>query len=196
MLHKVLAFTLLAAACAGPGATTAPTSARPSAAQSTPTPAPVSAAPVSAAPVSAAPSAAPSSAAPSAAPSMAAGETVSLSEAGHFVGPNGLSLYTFDNDEPGTSNCEGECLVNWPALLVESEDDIVVGDGVDATQFSTIERSDGSLQVAYNDMPLYYFIGDTAPGDVNGDGLNEVWHLAPDTASQEPGSTQSPDDYY
>lgn len=187
MLQKILAITLVAAACAGPGATTAPTSPRASASQSIP-----SAAPVTEAPATAEPSAAPGSPAASA----ATGETVSLSDEGYFVGPNGLALYTFDNDEPGTSNCEGECLVNWPALMVESEDDIVVGDGVDAAQFSTIERSDGSLQVAFNEMPLYYFIGDTAPGDVNGDGLNDVWHLASDTAEAEPGTSQNPDDYF
>jgi predicted lipoprotein with Yx(FWY)xxD motif len=187
MLRSILAIALLVAACAGPGATTAPTSPRASSPQSSP-----SAAAVSAAPASAAPTAAPASPAASA----ATGETVSLSDEGYFVGPNGLSLYTFDNDEHGTSNCEGECLVNWPALMVESEDDIVVGDGVDAAQFSAIERSDGSLQVAFNDMPLYYFIGDAAPGDVNGDGLNDVWHLARDTAHAEPDSTQNPDDYF
>ena len=60
----------------------------------------------------------------------------------------------------------------------ESTDALTVGEGLDATQFAAITRSDGPLQVAFNDAPLYYFIGDAAPGDTNGDGVGDVWHLA------------------
>ena len=41
-----------------------------------------------------------------------------------------------------------------------------------------IEREDGTYQVTYNDLPLYHYAADTAPGDVNGDGLFGLWHLA------------------
>ena len=173
MLRTILAFSLLlllAACSGGTGATTQPTT-------SAPTTAPATSQPTSE-PATDEPSEAPSADAETAEPSLSTGDTVSIAEGGYLVGPDGLSLYTFDNDEPGVSNCEGECLVNWPALSVASETELVVGPGLDATQFSTITRSDGSLQVALAEQPLYYFIGDEAPGDINGDGLNDVWHLA------------------
>jgi predicted lipoprotein with Yx(FWY)xxD motif len=45
-------------------------------------------------------------------------------------------------------------------------------------EIGTITRDDGSTQVTYNGAPLYYFAGDEAAGDSNGDGLNGVWHIA------------------
>src|SRR5688572_28493687 len=101
----ILALALLAvAACTAPAATTQPTLA--------PTLAPATAEPTEE------PTIAPTIAPATAEPSAAAGTTVSVAEGGFFVGPDGLSLYTFDNDEPDVSNCEGECLANWPALSV------------------------------------------------------------------------------
>jgi predicted lipoprotein with Yx(FWY)xxD motif len=46
---------------------------------------------------------------------------------------------------------------------------------------SYITRDDGALQVTYEDRPLYYFINDAAPGDLNGEGVNDVWYLVPVT---------------
>jgi predicted lipoprotein with Yx(FWY)xxD motif len=144
-------------------------------------------------------SSAPASAAPSAAASVApsgsaavcrdeynyvvpcassAPATVAVSEGGYLVGPDGKSLYTFDNDEEGKSNCAGECLVNWPPLTATSADEIAIGEGLDAEDFTTITRDDGTLQVTYYGYPLYFFIGDNAPGDTNGDGVGGVWDLA------------------
>lgn len=179
MLRKLLVIALFSAACsAGAGATSAPTTAPTSAATAAPTAAPTSAA--------------------TAAPTAAAAETVALATDGYLVGPDGMSLYTFDVDDPGVSNCEAECLANWPALTVVSADDLTVGAGLDDSAFSTISRSDGTLQVAFNDMPLYYFIGDSAPGDTNGDGVNDVWHLAlADDGEDDPDDepTDNPIDY-
>jgi predicted lipoprotein with Yx(FWY)xxD motif len=115
---------------------------------------------------------------PSAAASQAAsGATVSLAT-GHFVGPSGMSLYIFDKDVAGTSNCSGDCAGNWPALTVASADAITVGTGLTASDFGTVTGSGGSLQVAFKEIPLYYYAGDKAVGDVNGDGVGGVWHLA------------------
>ena len=55
----------------------------------------------------------------------------------------GHTLYAFDNDEPGVSNCTGECLVNWPPLLVASVQEPAMGAGLDAADFATITRDDG-----------------------------------------------------
>jgi predicted lipoprotein with Yx(FWY)xxD motif len=86
----------------------------------------------------------------------------------------------FDNDTQGAdaSVCEGECATNWPAVTTDSDTPEV--EGVTG-EVGTIEGVDGSTQVTLNGWPLYYFIGDEAAGDTNGQGVNEVWWvLTPD----------------
>lgn len=90
-----------------------------------------------------------------------------------LVDGEGLTLYHFTRDEPGVSNCTGECLANWPPLL--AAEGAVQADAGVTGQLGTIARDDGSQQVTYNDMPLYYFANDSAPGDVNGQNVREVW---------------------
>jgi predicted lipoprotein with Yx(FWY)xxD motif len=82
-----------------------------------------------------------------------------------------MTLYLFTNDSPGVSTCEGGCLDAWPPLLGEPE----AGAGANADLLGTIERSDGTTQVTYNDWPLYFWAQDSAPGDATGQGVNEVW---------------------
>ena len=88
----------------------------------------------------------------------------------------GMVLYTFANDEQGSgvSTCEDECLANWPAFV--ADDPLTLPDGVPG-ELTQIERPDGTMQVAYNGWPLYYFAGDTAAGDTNGHELNDVWFV-------------------
>ena len=95
----------------------------------------------------------------------------------YLVSADGMTLYTFANDSPGSSSCNGECAQAWPALTVEQDQSPVAGDGVDGT-LGTITRDDGSTQVTYNDAPLYNYNGDTAPGHSNGHGIAEVWYRA------------------
>jgi len=121
---------------------------------------------------------------PAATPAPTAGPaTVSLSSAGYFVGPTGLTLYTFDNDSLGDSSCAGDCAGNWPPLTVASTPEITVGPGLDLAEFTAIPRDDGAQQVTYKLIPLYYFAGDSAAGDTNGDGVGDVWHLATPTST-------------
>lgn len=97
-----------------------------------------------------------------------------------LVGPDRLTLYMFDEDEreSGESACYNGCAENWPPLVIEGEP--VAGDGVTAP-LTTFERADGSRQVAAHGWPLYYWIGDEGEGDVNGQGVNQVWWvLGPD----------------
>jgi predicted lipoprotein with Yx(FWY)xxD motif len=89
-----------------------------------------------------------------------------------LVDADGMTLYMFDQDPPGESACYDGCAATWPPLI---DDGPVAGDGVDASLLGTTERDDGAIQVTYNDMPLYYFANDSEPGDVNGQGLNDVW---------------------
>jgi predicted lipoprotein with Yx(FWY)xxD motif len=96
-----------------------------------------------------------------------------------LVDGNGMTLYMFTKDEPNKSNCSGKCLENWPALVTQGNP--TLGEGVDPALVSTATLPDGSLIVTYNGMPLYTFIQDKNPGDVNGQGSNNVWYVvAPD----------------
>jgi predicted lipoprotein with Yx(FWY)xxD motif len=114
--------------------------------------------------------------------SEAAGEsyeiTVADTAAGSaLAGEDGMTLYTFDQDTEGTSACTGGCADNWPPFTVDEGEEATAGEGVTG-EIGTITRDDGSTQVTYNGAPLYYFAGDEAAGDSNGDGLNGVWHIA------------------
>jgi predicted lipoprotein with Yx(FWY)xxD motif len=89
----------------------------------------------------------------------------------------GMTLYIRTSDEPGMSLCTGGCLENWPALTVTSENELVLGEGVEG-ELGVITREDtGEMQVTLNDMPLYYWVNDAVPGDATGQGVGEVWYV-------------------
>ena len=81
-----------------------------------------------------------------------------------LVDEKGMTLYMFDRDNNGIVSCYGQCAEKWPPLIVKG--DIMRGEGVPGRLLS-IERSDGLRQVAYNDIPLYYFAQDKAPGTIS-----------------------------
>ena len=82
----------------------------------------------------------------------------------------GFTLYVFDNDQASSgSTCNDGCAVNWPPVLVT--DGLASG----VSDLSTITRADGSMQATYNGRPLYFYIGDAAVGDTNGQGQGGVW---------------------
>ncbi|UCE31938.1 MAG: hypothetical protein JSW68_03100 [Burkholderiales bacterium] len=105
-------------------------------------------------------------------PARAAGEPAQA-EDGVLVGPNGMTLYTFDKDpaDGGKSVCNGPCATNWPPLAAAAEAK-PVGD------FAPITRDDGAMQWAYKGKPLYYWVKDQKRGDRTGDGFRDVWRLA------------------
>lgn len=89
-----------------------------------------------------------------------------------------MTLYLFTQDSPGTSVCTDECLENWPPL----EGEPTAGGDAGEDLLGSTERDDGTVQATYADWPLYYFIQDSDPGDVVGQGVEEVWYvLAPDS---------------
>lgn len=102
-----------------------------------------------------------------------AGGAVLKSDAGYYTDADGMTLYIFDKDVPGTSNCYEQCAINWPPALA-GEGAVAEGD------FTLVERTDGTLQWAHNGMPLYLWKDDVAAGDATGDGVGGAWHLAKD----------------
>ena len=92
------------------------------------------------------------------------------------AGSNGMTVYTYTKDTAGgASTCTGGCLTKWPAVTVGAGTTATAGAGVSGT-LATITRSDdGTLQVTYNGLPLYFYQGDKAPGDTNGSYTN--WNL-------------------
>ena len=81
----------------------------------------------------------------------------------------------FKPDTDGESTCYEDCETNWPPLVVTGP--ITVGEGLDAATFTTVARTDGSMQVKAGAWPLYYFKNDAAAGDVNGQGQGDVWYV-------------------
>lgn len=94
--------------------------------------------------------------------------------AGHslLTAQNGMTLYTFDKDKTGASNCYGDCADSWPPYLAKANAK------APAAGFSIIKRKDGTSQWAKDGAPLYFWVGDTKPGEATGDGVGGVWHLA------------------
>ncbi len=88
----------------------------------------------------------------------------------------GKTLYVFTPDgTTGKSTCTGDCIDNWPALV--SDGAPTLGTGLDAEDFTSFTRDDGGAQVVFYAMPLYYFAGDKAAGDTNGQGLGGKWYV-------------------
>ncbi|WP_292404905.1 hypothetical protein [Mesorhizobium sp.] len=88
-----------------------------------------------------------------------------------YTDANGMTLYTYDKDETGKSNCYDKCATNWPPLKAEA-------DAKAEGEWTVVERTDGTKMWAYEGKPLYTFIKDKKAGDVTGDGVGGVWHIA------------------
>ena len=112
-------------------------------------------------------------------PSNVPGPAFQLKTDSHFgsilADGNGNTLYFFSLDADGKSACTAGCLAVWP---VSYNAGTTFGTGLTASDFSSITRSDGSMQTTYKGWPLYTYAGDAAAGAVNGDGVEGVWFVA------------------
>lgn len=102
----------------------------------------------------------------------------------YIADSGGQALYLFTADQQGKENseaqtaCTGECAQAWPPYTIDGEPQI--GGQLDQKLVGTLERDDGSTQLTYGGWPLYYFVKDQAPGDVNGQdvhGFDGEWYL-------------------
>ncbi len=86
----------------------------------------------------------------------------------------GMTLYYFKKDQMDKNSCTGPCLENWPIYY---GDQIAAPRGSDAKEFGVFTRADGKKQSTFKGWPLYYFKGDKAAGDTNGQGVKDVWYV-------------------
>jgi predicted lipoprotein with Yx(FWY)xxD motif len=140
---------------------------------------------------SSAPSVAASTVPSAAASTASGGETYVVAAAtgtvgAYLSGEDGKTLYTFTPDSANTSTCTDACAAKWPPFTVSANDTLKAGDGVTGA-LTTFARPDGTMQVAYDGKPLYYFAADSKAGDTTGQGVGGKWYVAtPSGAAASP----------
>lgn len=88
-----------------------------------------------------------------------------------YTDAKGMTLYTFDKDKAGMSECYKECAATWPALKADAN---AKAEG----DWTVVDRTDGTKMWAYDGKPLYTYAKDMKAGDMNGEGVGGVWHMA------------------
>ena len=94
----------------------------------------------------------------------------------------GLTLYYFTPDTATKVACSGGCAKTWPPLLFTGSGTPTSSTSLPGT-LSVMNNANGN-QVQYSGYLLYTYSGDTAPGQMKGEGLFGKWYVAtPDMAS-------------
>lgn len=84
--------------------------------------------------------------------------------------PVGATVYTYDKDQLGKSNCYGDCARNWPPVIAAAA-------AQPYGRMSLVVRDDGQRQWAFDGKPLYTFGEDRTFGEAKGDNAGSVWHV-------------------
>ncbi len=96
-----------------------------------------------------------------------------------LVDGKGRSLYLFQKDKRAKSSCDGDCAEAWPPLL-STGGKVTASGSARQDLIGTITRADGTVQVTYNDHPVYGFVKDKKAGDTKGQGVRAFgakWYL-------------------
>jgi predicted lipoprotein with Yx(FWY)xxD motif len=112
-------------------------------------------------------------------------KTASIGGVTVLTNSKGFTLYTFAPDTSTTSACNGACATAWPPQVALA---------TVKSPYSTIKRSDGSAQLAFNGHPLYTYVGDTAPGTASGNGITAfggLWYEVPASGAAAPTGSPS-----
>jgi predicted lipoprotein with Yx(FWY)xxD motif len=132
-----------------------------------------------------------SSSAPSASASASAAavglKTAKVGSVTVLTNARGLTLYSFAPDTSAKSVCNGACATSWPPVKPATAAAV-------KGPFATIKRSDGATQLTFHGHPLYTFVGDKAPGQASGNGVNAfggLWHEATASGSTAAAGTSS-----
>jgi predicted lipoprotein with Yx(FWY)xxD motif len=95
--------------------------------------------------------------------------TQSTSKGTVLTNAQGRTIYWFAIDTPTASKCTGTCLQYWPPVIGTP----TAAPGTSLPMgFGTIKGTNGQLQATYDGHPLYTYMGDSAAGQVTGNGLN------------------------
>jgi predicted lipoprotein with Yx(FWY)xxD motif len=127
-----------------------------------------------------------------ASPAASGGTTLTAKTIGGkqvLVNARGFTVYWFAPDTATTSKCTGSCATYWPPVKAPA----TAGAGVTGT-LGTITRTDGTTQATYNGHPLYTYVGDKAPGQDKGNGLNisgGLWYVVPVSGTAAPAASSS-----
>jgi predicted lipoprotein with Yx(FWY)xxD motif len=131
---------------------------------------------------------APSASASASASAAAVGlKTAKVGSVTVLTNAQGLTLYSFAPDTSAKSVCNGACATSWPPVKPATTAAV-------KSPFATIKRSDGATQLTFHGHPLYTFVGDKAPGQASGNGVNAfggLWHEAPASGGTVPAGTSS-----
>jgi predicted lipoprotein with Yx(FWY)xxD motif len=108
-----------------------------------------------------------------------------------LVNSQGRTLYLFLKDRGPRSTCSGACAASWPPVTTTAA--ATGGTGIVKAKLGTTARSDGTKQITYNGHPLYTYAGDSATGQMNGEGLNQFgaeWYVLSPAGQkvEKPGS--------
>lgn len=105
----------------------------------------------------------------------------------------GRTLYRFDKDtaKPPKSNCDGDCAKNWPPVVVSSAADVLL-EGVQQSDVSTVERTDGKRQLTIAGWPVYRYSGDKTAGDTKGQGVGKTWYAVTPLGKKAVATTPPP----
>jgi predicted lipoprotein with Yx(FWY)xxD motif len=95
-----------------------------------------------------------------------------------LVDGEGKAVYLFEMDKKGVSKCSDACAAAWPPVTTTGAPKAT--GGATSSMLGTLKRDDGTMQVTYNGHPLYYYAGDSTPGQTNGEGLTDYgaeWYV-------------------
>jgi predicted lipoprotein with Yx(FWY)xxD motif len=115
-------------------------------------------------------------------------KTAKIGGATVLTNSKGFVVYSFAPDTSTMSKCNGTCAQTWPPVKGPAKAQGVKG------KFGTIKRSNGTVQATFNGHPLYTFVGDTAPKQAKGNGLNVnggVWHEVTTSGTAKSGGGSS-----
>ena len=97
---------------------------------------------------------------------------VKIAPAHILVNAKGMTLYVFAKDSKNKSTCAGQCAMYWsPAMLPKG----AMPPGKMTGTIGEMMLMHGGDQLTYDGAPLYTFVKDKKPGDLNGEGVAGSW---------------------